>query len=64
MFCKLEGALILIFRQEEIIIKIHKFTDVWQDHLMVNKDNWVRLDSQGVNHVPIVEEEEPLVDEG
>ena len=47
-------------RQEEIIIKIHAFTDVWQDHLMINKDNWVRLDAQGINSVPIVEEEEPV----
>ena len=54
-----------ISRQEEIIIKIHAFTDVWQDHLMINKDNWLRLDAQGINSVPIVEEEEPkTVDEG
>ena len=55
----------IFFRQEEIIIKIHAFTDVWQDHLMINKDNWLRLDAQGINSVPIVEEEEPqTVDEG
>ena len=29
-----------------------------------NKDNWLRLDAQGINSVPIVEEEEPqTVDE-
>jgi len=50
----------LNIKQEEIIIKIHAFTDVWQDHLMINKDNWVRLDAQGINSVPIVEEEEPV----
>jgi len=55
----------LNIKQEEIIIKIHAFTDVWQDHLMINKDNWLRLDAQGINSVPIVEEEEPqTVDEG
>ena len=40
---------------------IHKFTELWQDHLMENKENWVRLDSDGVNEVPQIQDSEPDV---
>jgi len=45
-------------KQDDIIAAIHKFTDLWEDHLMKNKNNWLELASRGVNSVPVVPEPE------
>ena len=48
------------FRQDEILVAINRFTELWSDHLMENKENWLQLDSDGINQVPVIRDDEPL----